>query len=230
MQGRFRSSSGTGGPAPIPVLVDRIARIIELERSADAKQKASDADRWEAARLIAEELDATDKTMRALAKEIGRSHTHVRKMVAVWRRRQHLRGRYTFHALYTTAINLEPPGERRLAHDDGPANRTIFGGPDDEEWKPVSTARPVQRVPREPEPDEYRPLDPKLRVGFFGALKGAYRTAKRVDPARLNDEDAAAAIRLIEPTIARLEELLRRLKERESSEEPQEAQPVRGVG
>jgi hypothetical protein len=105
--------------------VDRIARIIKLERSAEAKQKVSDADRWEAARLTAEELDGPPrKTLRALGAEIGRSHTHVRRMAAVWRHGQPWRERRTFHALYASAFTLStlPPSAPSV----GPERRGLL--------------------------------------------------------------------------------------------------------
>lgn len=58
--------------------------IIAHELEADRLQREGDAHRWEAARLIVEELDA-GKTQRALAAEIGKSATHVNHMAQTWR-------------------------------------------------------------------------------------------------------------------------------------------------
>lgn len=58
------------------VLSPRVQQIIKLERQADDAQ-------WEAARLIAAELD-DGKSQRQLAREIGKTHTHVRYMALAW--------------------------------------------------------------------------------------------------------------------------------------------------
>jgi hypothetical protein len=63
---------------------DRVVRIRELEASADHHERVADRERWEAAELIAAELDS-GKSMRQLGAEIGKSHTHVRRMAQVWR-------------------------------------------------------------------------------------------------------------------------------------------------
>ncbi len=63
---------------------DRIAQIRELEAGAARDEAEANRKRWEAARLIAEELQ-TGKSTRVLAKEIGKSHTHVVRMAGVWR-------------------------------------------------------------------------------------------------------------------------------------------------
>jgi len=54
----------------------RIARIIELERTAGQREKATSAERWEAASLIWMELQS-GKTQQVVADAIGRSQTHV---------------------------------------------------------------------------------------------------------------------------------------------------------
>jgi hypothetical protein len=77
----------------------RVEAIRELERMADdltgeaeraryeavQMDRTADSMRWDAAHLIAEELKETGKSQRQLAREIDKSHTHVRKMALVWR-------------------------------------------------------------------------------------------------------------------------------------------------
>lgn len=66
------------------IAASRVAEIIDHERQADQLAAASDAHRWEAARLIAEELDG-GKSQRQLAADIGKSQTHVSFMARAWR-------------------------------------------------------------------------------------------------------------------------------------------------
>jgi hypothetical protein len=61
---------------------ERVERIVFL-------QQRTEADQWEAARLIFEELES-GKTQRELAGEIGKSLAHVSYMAATWRRSVHL--------------------------------------------------------------------------------------------------------------------------------------------
>lgn len=75
------------------VLSLRVQQIIRLEREADDAQ-------WEAARLISEELDS-GKSQRQLAREIGKSQTHVRYMVKCWS----LRENYSFHSSFSELYN-----------------------------------------------------------------------------------------------------------------------------
>ena len=70
--------------SPKKALPSRVEQIVALERQADDLDKQSDDLRWEAARLIVEELEETKKTQRALAREIGKSHTHVSHMKRAW--------------------------------------------------------------------------------------------------------------------------------------------------
>lgn len=70
-------------------VIPRVQQIIEHEAAADELAAASDAHRWEAARLIADEL-AAGKSQRQLAAEIGKSQTHVSRMARVWEARESL--------------------------------------------------------------------------------------------------------------------------------------------
>jgi hypothetical protein len=62
---------------------DRVAEIISHERQADDLSAQSDGHRWEAARLISEELP-DGKSQRQLAAEIGKHHSHVQRMAKCW--------------------------------------------------------------------------------------------------------------------------------------------------
>lgn len=199
--------------------MDRIARIIKLERSADAKQKISDADRWEASRLIAEELDGPPrKTLRALGAEIGRSHTHVRRMAAVWRHGQPWRERRTFHALYASAFTLSSfPGQlRRWDQDDG----AFYRGPvEDVEPGFQGPERPGP-IGHEPTPEERREHLAKARVfntdaraiRLISAAATAGEFARKIDPKYLTPERAAEILPLLERTALDLQRLLDALR------------------
>lgn len=69
------------------------------EEEADKAQAASDHHRWEAARLIAEEL-AEGTSQRKLAAKIGKSHTHVRLMKECWEKRKLKLPRESFNEFY----------------------------------------------------------------------------------------------------------------------------------
>ncbi len=62
---------------------DRVERIIELEAEADDLENRADDARWEAARLIYEEV-AAGKSIGRLSKQVEKSHTHVSRMRRVW--------------------------------------------------------------------------------------------------------------------------------------------------
>jgi hypothetical protein len=62
-----------------------VERIRDLEARADAAEDEAIRCRYEAARLIAEELERRGGGVRALAAEIGKSHTHVERMERVHR-------------------------------------------------------------------------------------------------------------------------------------------------
>ena len=65
--------------------LSNVEKIIKHEALADRGQEAVDKHRWEAARLIWEEL-ATGKTQETLAEEIGKSQSHVSKMARAWQK------------------------------------------------------------------------------------------------------------------------------------------------
>ena len=66
-----------------------VDRIRDLEARADASEGEAIRCKYEAARLIAEELHRRQGGVRALAEEIGKSHTHVERMERVHRRHGH---------------------------------------------------------------------------------------------------------------------------------------------
>jgi hypothetical protein len=86
----------------------KVEEIAWLEREADRLGQQADDYRWRAARLIAEELD-DGKTQRVLAKEIGKSQTHVSLMAQVWRDYQGNQKR-SFNSIYQQAKRARPPG------------------------------------------------------------------------------------------------------------------------
>lgn len=61
-----------------------VAAIRWHEEAADLLHERGDYHRWEAARLIAEELEGGRKTQPQLATEVGKSQQHVSQMRAVW--------------------------------------------------------------------------------------------------------------------------------------------------
>jgi hypothetical protein len=63
--------------------MDRIAEIKRHLSIAEGDERTVSAHRWEAARLIWEEIEE-GKSRRELAREIGKSHTHVRYMYNCW--------------------------------------------------------------------------------------------------------------------------------------------------
>lgn len=81
----------------------RVRKIINLEARADRLSGEADKCRWDAARLIAEELDA-GKTQRALADEISKSKSHVVYMALTWNQYGgHHGDQSSFDALYQKA-------------------------------------------------------------------------------------------------------------------------------
>lgn len=72
-----------GAPRLVAEGSDRVGQIIQHEQLADELQSKSDEHRWEAARLISEEL-ADGKTQRELGREIGKSQTHVSFAAKTW--------------------------------------------------------------------------------------------------------------------------------------------------
>lgn len=105
---------------------DRVTRIRELEASADRLEQAADQARWEAAELIAAELDS-GKTLRGLGEEIGKSHPHVHRMAQVWRDYGGTRGTNpsslpSFNTLYQHVKRVSEP-EPQLWKRESPKGR-----------------------------------------------------------------------------------------------------------
>jgi len=99
---------------------DRTRRIRELEAEADQTEGRTDELRWNAARLYAEELEAGTSS-RDLAEAVGKSHTHVLRMRAIWRehgpgyerRKPGVSGAPFSRIYYATKVPIEnPPGPR----------------------------------------------------------------------------------------------------------------------
>lgn len=72
--------------AGVETQVSTVQRIRDLEARADAAEDEAIACKYEAARLIFEELERREGGARALGEEIGKSHTHVLRMEAVHRK------------------------------------------------------------------------------------------------------------------------------------------------
>jgi hypothetical protein len=64
--------------------LDRVEEIKRHEAIADREDSRTSEHRWEAARLIWEEITEAGTSRRALADQIGKSHTHVRYMFNCW--------------------------------------------------------------------------------------------------------------------------------------------------
>jgi len=64
-------------------IMDRVQQIIQLEADYDKLSAEAEANRWETARLYAEEL-AAGKSQRGLAREVGKSEGHIRRMRKCW--------------------------------------------------------------------------------------------------------------------------------------------------
>ena len=78
--GHRETAAEIAGPVVDAELVpERVDQIIQHEAAADQKASEAEEHRWEAARLISEEL-ADGKSQVRLADEIGKSETHVRYM------------------------------------------------------------------------------------------------------------------------------------------------------
>jgi hypothetical protein len=71
------ADAGRGSDVPAP------GRIARVTKEADQLRQQADEHRWEAARLISEEL-ADGTSQRELARQIGKSQAHVRDMARVW--------------------------------------------------------------------------------------------------------------------------------------------------
>lgn len=124
-------------------------RIKWCEAEADRLSASADALRWEAAELIAAELES-GKTQRQLAEEIGKHHTHVGFMSRVWDKFGYLgiQGRPGFNGAYQQVKRPNP----EVSPESEP------------EPEPQSQPRPEPR-PREPTPSSGpRPLPPRNRV------------------------------------------------------------------
>lgn len=118
-------------------VLTRVEEIIRLEAQADRMADEADRAKWEAARLIAEEVQS-GKSLRKLAGEIGKSHQHVDRMKRCWEVAGcHLKvtDRPAFNHVYNSA---EVRGTDKKVHDKVPQFGTI------EEMADVFTDNPEQ--------------------------------------------------------------------------------------
>lgn len=100
--------------------MSRVEEIIKAEAEADRLQNETDAWHWLAAELIAAELDE-GKSQRQLAREIGKSHQHVSRMVRCW----HLKVTNPTQALDFNQVYNSPevrgePKDLQSVYDDPP--------------------------------------------------------------------------------------------------------------
>src|SRR5262249_54514913 len=115
--------------------MDRVAQIIDIEKRADAAEGEASDLRWEAARLIHEEL-AEGKTQRGIAAEIGKSQNHVFRYNRVWDRFGTESQRPTFAAACEEAAPQGPKGVTARDNDG---------------WEPRGSGRHAAREPEEGE-------------------------------------------------------------------------------
>lgn len=100
--------------------LSNIEQIIQHEADAERLEADADGHRWEAARLISEEL-ATGKPQRQLAREINKSQSHVSKMKAVWEKygTDSPENRPAFQDAYLEVSSKKPKSPKPKPNGDG---------------------------------------------------------------------------------------------------------------
>lgn len=160
---------------------DKVQRIIELEENADKLESEASDVRWEAARLISEEL-ASGTSQRALASAIGKSQPHVFRMKTVWERF----ARESVRPPFSEAMNsVAPRGEPKAKTE--PKDKVAD--------KPEPRARPRARPKPEPVTDK-KAIAERLTNG---TLIDLYDWLMDQGEARLTETDDA--IRLVVHTL-----------------------------
>lgn len=97
------------GPVDSSRVPDQPAEAIRWhERAAELLTEKANGHRWEAARLIASELD-NGKTQRALAEEIGKSKSHVVYMAMTWNEFGHHGDQERSFDSYYQEVKSKPP-------------------------------------------------------------------------------------------------------------------------
>lgn len=83
------------------MVANRVQQIIDEEKLADEAAASAEEHRWKAAELIHAELSA-GKTARGLAREIGKTDTHVRYMKRTWKRKAEFGDNRPFNTIYSS--------------------------------------------------------------------------------------------------------------------------------
>ena len=127
------------------------------EQAADLLTERADVHRWEAARLIASELES-GKTQRALAAEIGKSPIHVSYMARVWRDHgvHHGVQERSFDSFYQE-VKAKPPAPELPAPEPEPDEQDTVEGELVDEPDEVLSGQP------ERDDSDPAPLPPRQR-------------------------------------------------------------------
>ena len=139
----------------------RIKRIKAEERAADASEKDVEAHRWEAARLIVEELDS-GTTQAALAKELGQARTTVTNKARTWRK---------------YGPGPGPLPQWHVAYEEvnhgGTSRKRVKGGPVPKPPKPKDGSEDDDDDEDEDEDDHPKPRPPKWSDLHYRLIKAA---------------------------------------------------------
>lgn len=165
-------------------MMSNVEQIILLQKQEGELTEELEANRWEQARLISEEL-AGCKTQRELAENIGKSHVHVGTMARVWREfgnhgYQHCR---TFDSYYQEVKR-------------GKAERYEPERHSDTSYQPVSEPRVLSRNPNlHPESDAIDESEAALTQAVE-AIKTLYRLCRTSPDLRAIAVNALETIRV----------------------------------
>ena len=159
--------------------LSRVQQIIEHEQRADELAAKAEEHRWEAARLISEEL-AAGKTQRQLGDEIGKSHEHVRLMSRCWQLK--LPGdERSFNQVYNSDAVRQP---WRAARPPGKIRRGTTRGPSEQ----------AKRRQHQDRYDRWA-ADPHKRflaaMGWLNSMSNSIDSLQAEDLAGISAEDAA---------------------------------------
>lgn len=149
---------------------DRVLEIIHHERAADEAEATADEHRWEAARLISEEL-AAGTSQRDLATAIGQSQSQVFRKNAVWERFARESDRPAFSKAMNSAA---PRGEPKPRPDN----------------KPVPEPRPHD----EPEPDTGPVTVITDKVAIAKRLRALLRVLMSQGEAKVTETDESISL------------------------------------
>jgi hypothetical protein len=143
------------------VRTPRVQRIISVEKAAERYDELADGCRWEAARLISEEL-ADGKSQVRLAEEIGKSQAHVSYMAKTWRYNLGYSDRPSFNEAYhSPAIRsgVQPSEPESLPLGEPEPEQDEPAGEPERAWTPPpAPPRPASHPPQ-PTPEQRESLD-----------------------------------------------------------------------